>query len=147
MVRLASKEYWAQFERSPELVILFIPGEPFLGAALDLDAALLEDGMAKKIVLTTPATFIARAGLRTWAGFLVTRSAAAMCAALARSWPTARSIGAGVAASSRPACSIRKNEMVDWSCSACDASSSEVEDTCSEALAFCWPTLSSCWIA
>jgi DNA recombination protein RmuC len=59
MVRLASKEYWAQFERSPEFVVLFIPGESFLGAALDCDAALLEDGMTKKIVLATPTTFIA----------------------------------------------------------------------------------------
>ena len=42
MNKLASKEYWSQFKRSPEFVVLFIPGESFLSAALDSDNTLID---------------------------------------------------------------------------------------------------------
>jgi DNA recombination protein RmuC len=59
MNKLASKEYWSQFQRSPEFVVLFIPGESFLSSALDTDTTLIEDGIEKKVIIATPTTFIA----------------------------------------------------------------------------------------
>lgn len=59
MNKLASKEYWSQFSRSPEFVVLFIPGESFLSSAVDIDSNLIEDGMQKGIIIATPTTFIA----------------------------------------------------------------------------------------
>ncbi len=56
---LAMKEYWRQFDESPEFVILFIPGESFLSAALSEDRDLIEDGFRQKIVLATPTTLVA----------------------------------------------------------------------------------------
>lgn len=56
---LAGKAYWNQFKNSPDFVVLFIPGEHFLSAALDLDPALLEDALRKKVILATPSSLIA----------------------------------------------------------------------------------------
>ncbi|HLF23918.1 MAG TPA: DNA recombination protein RmuC, partial [Burkholderiales bacterium] len=56
---LAAKAYWNQFPRAPDFILLFIPGEQFLAAALDLDHALLEDALSQRIILTTPTSFVA----------------------------------------------------------------------------------------
>lgn len=56
---LASKRYWEQFEQSPDFVVLFIPGEQFLGAALEQDSRLLEDALTQKVILATPTTLVA----------------------------------------------------------------------------------------
>ncbi|WP_430009740.1 DNA recombination protein RmuC [Methylophaga lonarensis] len=56
---LARKNYWAEYSNSPEFVVLFIPGEQFLAAALEVDPALLEDSMNQNIILATPTNFIA----------------------------------------------------------------------------------------
>jgi DNA recombination protein RmuC len=56
---LAAKAYWASLPQSPEMVILFVPGEQFLAAALDQNPALLEHAMAQKVVLTTPSSLMA----------------------------------------------------------------------------------------
>ena len=58
MVHLASKAYWGQFA-SPEFVIMFIPGESFLSAAVHIDRTLVEDAMSNKVVLATPTTVVA----------------------------------------------------------------------------------------
>lgn len=56
---LAGKAYWNQFSHSPDFVVLFIPGDQFLSAALDNDHNLLEDAMQKKVILATPTSFVA----------------------------------------------------------------------------------------
>lgn len=56
---LSRKNYWAEYSRSPEFVVLFIPGEQFLSAALEVDPALLEESMSQNIILATPTNFIA----------------------------------------------------------------------------------------
>lgn len=56
---LATKAYWQQFKNTPDFVVLFIPGDQFLSAALDQDRKLLEDAMAEKVILATPTSFIA----------------------------------------------------------------------------------------
>lgn len=56
---LAKKEYWNQFKRSPDFVILFIPGDQFLAAALDREPALIDDALRQKVMLATPTSFVA----------------------------------------------------------------------------------------
>jgi len=56
---LASKAYWSQFDRSPEFVILFIPGDQFLSAALNEDPELIEYALSQQIILATPTSFVA----------------------------------------------------------------------------------------
>jgi DNA recombination protein RmuC len=56
---LAAKAYWNQFKNAPDFVVLFIPGDQFLSAALDIDRALLEDALQQKIILATPTSFVA----------------------------------------------------------------------------------------
>lgn len=59
MRELASKAYWTQFKHSPDFVVLFIPGDQFLSAALEQDPALLEDALANKVILATPTSIVA----------------------------------------------------------------------------------------
>jgi DNA recombination protein RmuC len=56
---LASKAYWNQFENSPEFVILFIPGDQFLSAALNEEPDLIEYALSEQIILATPTSFVA----------------------------------------------------------------------------------------
>jgi DNA recombination protein RmuC len=56
---LSAKAYWAQFPTSPEFVILFIPGDQVLGAALDENPKLMEDALRNKVILATPTSLIA----------------------------------------------------------------------------------------
>jgi len=57
--KLASKTYWEQFAKSPEFVILFIPGDQFLSAALSEDPDLIEYSLSEQIILATPTSFVA----------------------------------------------------------------------------------------
>ncbi len=56
---LASKTYWDQFDESPEFVILFIPGDQFLSAALNEKPDLIEFALSKQIILATPTSLVA----------------------------------------------------------------------------------------
>ncbi len=56
---LGNKDYWAQFQPSPEFVVLFLPGDQFLAGALQADPTLFDRAIARKVVLATPATLIA----------------------------------------------------------------------------------------
>jgi DNA recombination protein RmuC len=56
---LAGKAYWNQFTDSPDFVVLFIPGEQFLAAALEIDHRLLEEALAQHVILATPSSFVA----------------------------------------------------------------------------------------
>ena len=55
---LAGKEYWTAFQPTPELVVLFVPGEAFLAPALEHDPALLDDAMRRRVVIATPTTLL-----------------------------------------------------------------------------------------
>jgi len=57
--QLAKKDYWKQFERSPQMVVAFIPGDQLLAAAFESDPTLQEHAMANGVLLTTPVTLIA----------------------------------------------------------------------------------------
>ena len=56
---LASKAYWRALRETPEFVVLFVPAESFLAAALDTDPGLIDHAAARQVVLATPTTLIA----------------------------------------------------------------------------------------
>jgi len=59
MRALGSKEYWKQFETSPEFVIMFLPLEPLLPAALEMDGTLLDQAASLRVIPATPLTLLA----------------------------------------------------------------------------------------
>jgi DNA recombination protein RmuC len=56
---LSSRNYAAQFDKAPHFVVLFLPGDQFLSAALDQQPELLDRAMSCNIILTTPSTLLA----------------------------------------------------------------------------------------
>lgn len=56
---LASKRYWDLFDHAPEFVVMFVPAEAFLAAALERDPALMEEAARKNVLLASPATMLA----------------------------------------------------------------------------------------
>ncbi len=63
---LAAKRYWAAQPDSPEFVVLFIPGDPFLSAALDRDPELLEHALTRRVLIATPTTLVAMLRTIAW---------------------------------------------------------------------------------
>jgi Uncharacterized protein conserved in bacteria len=56
---LGAKAYWNQFDDTPDYVVMFVPGEHFLAAALDHDAGLWDYAFERKVLLATPTNLIA----------------------------------------------------------------------------------------
>lgn len=59
MTQLAGKSYWQQFDKAPEFAVMFVPGESFFAAAVDIDHDLIEDGLERRVILATPTTLMA----------------------------------------------------------------------------------------
>ena len=57
--QLGSKAYWEAVPGTPEFVVMFVPAEPFLNAALERDPTLFERAFERNVVLATPATLVA----------------------------------------------------------------------------------------
>jgi DNA recombination protein RmuC len=56
---LAGKQYWEQFSPAPEFVVMFVPAEAFLSAAVEQDPSLMEYAAARRVILATPMTLLA----------------------------------------------------------------------------------------
>lgn len=56
---LGSKEYWKQFQPSPEFVVMFLPLEPLLASAFEQDGTLLDQAASLRVIPATPMTLLA----------------------------------------------------------------------------------------
>ncbi len=63
---LGRKAYWEQFDKAPDFVIMYVPGDNFVTAALEADMDLWERAAKNRVIICGPATFLPLA--RTLAG-------------------------------------------------------------------------------
>ena len=78
--KLSDKKYWALFERSPEFVVMFVPGDHFIDAALSRNPGLLDEAAQRGVILASPSTLIGllRAVAVGWREQALTEEAAAL---------------------------------------------------------------------
>ena len=74
---LARKQYWDQFDETPDFVVMFIPNEACLGTAFENDPDLLEYAIDKKVLISSPVNLIAllRAVAYGWQQHQITKNA------------------------------------------------------------------------
>lgn len=56
---LADKAYWSRLDTTPDMVVMFLPGESLLAPALEVEPGLLQDAMAQRVLIATPTTLLA----------------------------------------------------------------------------------------
>ena len=59
MQSLAAKAYWDQFDASPDFVVMFVPGDAFLAAAVERMPDLYTVGMDRRVIMVTPSSLFA----------------------------------------------------------------------------------------
>ena len=80
VTKLSAKQYWRQFQPSPDFVVMFLPDESFLQAAHEHDHALVEDAWRANVILASPSTLVVmlRTVAATWQQETVAESARAV---------------------------------------------------------------------